>query len=108
MNNTNEKQLITWIQTWYQQYCDGDWEHDEHFIIRNIDNPGWRITINLAGTHCEGETFNNIEKENTENEWFHCFLREGKFEGAGGPYNLIDILETFRDWAEGCQKRVSG
>ena len=58
-----DENLIFWIQNWYNQYCDEEWEHNEHFIIRNIDNPGWRVTINLEGTHCEGRIFKNIEIE---------------------------------------------
>lgn len=34
-----------------------------------------------------------------EDDWYHCFFRDGKFEGAGGPCNLIDILYIFEKWA---------
>ncbi len=103
----NHQNVLLWLQTWYQQYCDGDWEHNTTINIHTIDNPGWRLTIDLKGTHCEGKLFNSIEKEITENNWYHCFLRDGKFEGAGGPFNLIDILSNFKDWAEFCQKEDS-
>ena len=66
--------LIEWLQNWYEKYCDGDWEHDEHFVIRNIDNPGWRVTINLVGTNCENKPFTNIEIENSEVDWYHSRL----------------------------------
>lgn len=50
MGNTvkeNELELISWIQSWYKQYCNGDWEHNENIAIYTIDNPGWRVTIDL-------------------------------------------------------------
>lgn len=104
MNDSRDTNLINWIQDWYYQYCNGDWEHNEHFSIRNIDNPGWRVSINLEDTHCEGEKFESIDVEKDTNDWYQCFLRDGKFEGAGGPSNLVDILERFRDWAIKCQE----
>lgn len=81
----NEHELLSWIQNWYFQYCDGDWEHNENINIQTIDNPGWHATIDLEKTDCE-------------NNWFHCFVINGKFEGAGGPCNLIEILEIFKEW----------
>ena len=53
----NQHELLTWLQNWYYQYCDGDWEHNENINIHTIDNPGWRITIDLEGTDCENKFF---------------------------------------------------
>ena len=100
----SELELIFWLQNWYSQYCDGDWEHNENINIHTIDNPGWRITINLEGTLSENKSFKSIKKETSNNEWYHCFLRNGNFEGAGGPSNLIDILYVFKNWVENDQK----
>ena len=100
----NQLELISGLQNWYHQYCDGDWEHNENINIHTIDNPGWRVTIDLEGTHCENKPFNNIEREISKDDWYHCFIRNGKFEGAGGPDNLIDILYSFKEWSESCQK----
>ena len=97
-----ELELISWLQDWYYQYCDGDWEHNENINIRTIDNPGWRLTIDLEGTHHENKSFQNLKIEKSTDDWYRCFLRDGKFEGAGGPSNLIDILSTFREWIESC------
>lgn len=107
---SNQRQVLSDFQSWYHQYCDGDWEHNETIRISTIDNPGWRVTIDLEGTHCENETFQAIENEIDENNWCHCFIRDGKFEGAGGPCNLLDILSYFNEWAKECKKikRSSG
>lgn len=100
----NQQELILWLQNWYKQYCNGDWEHNENIKIYTIDNPGWRVVIDLEGTDCEDKYFKSIEEEKNKDDWYHCFLREGKFEGAGGPCNLIDILYVFEEWAQICQE----
>jgi len=41
-----------------------------------------------------------VRVDKAEYDWYHCFVREGKFQGAGGPFNLEDILRVFRDWTE--------
>jgi len=97
--------LFSWMQKWYYQYCDEDWEHDERVRINNIFLHHWSITINLEGTHCENVPFEGIFEEETTKNWYHCLIRDGKFEGTGGPSNLIDILSTFKEWAEECQKK---
>lgn len=47
--------------------------------------------------------FKNIEEEKSTEDWYHCFLREGRFEGAGGSCNLIDILYVFQKWVQAHQ-----
>ncbi|MGE5196046.1 MAG: immunity 53 family protein [Anaerolineae bacterium] len=96
----NQQELILRLQNWYYQYCNGDWEHNENINIHTIDNPGWRVTVDLDRTGCESKPFTNVEKETSKDDWYHCFLRDGKFEGAGGPNNLTDIIETFLTWVE--------
>jgi len=96
----SQQDILLWIQNWYYQYCNGDWEHNENINIRTIDNPGWRVTIDLEGTNCENRVFRNIEKEESQDNWYQCFLRDGKFEGAGGPCNLFEILCVFQEWAK--------
>ncbi len=95
-----EQQLIIWIQNWFFQYCDGNWEHCEVIKIITLDNPGWHVLINLDLTNCEKKPFESLEFEKSEKDWYHCFVRNGKFEGAGGPCNLINILEVFKQWVE--------
>ena len=102
MNNT-EQDPFSWLQIWYHQYCDGDWEHNQVINIYTIDNPGWRLTIDLEGTHCENKFFECLEIEISQDNWYHCFLRDGNFEGASGPYNLLDILRVFQKWSQSCQ-----
>lgn len=43
--------VFTWLQDWYIQNCDGDWEHCYGIKIETLDNPGWCIDIDLIGTN---------------------------------------------------------
>ncbi len=31
---------LNWIQSWYYENCDGDWEHSYGMRIDTVDNPG--------------------------------------------------------------------
>lgn len=39
------------IQSWFAERCNGEWEHEFGITIETLDNPGWRVRIDLAGTH---------------------------------------------------------
>lgn len=86
------------LEDWYTSQCDGDWEHSWGVKIGTIDNPGWRVEINLLGTELEDQPFTRVEVEQTENDWVHIWVKENVFHGTGGPQNLSEILETFLRW----------
>ena len=97
--NKNKKGL-TWLQGWYESNCDGNWEHEFGLKIETLDNPGWSIEIDLIETSVENTKFSRVKVENTELDWYRCYIKDNKFHGVGGPKNLIDILQVFHDWAE--------
>ena len=39
--------LIKQLENWYNSRCDGDWEHEFGIKIDTLDNPGWKITIDI-------------------------------------------------------------
>lgn len=94
-----ENSLI-WLLKWFERQCDGDWEHGNGISIVTLDNPGWHVVIDITETELEFKDFKKIVVERTENDWYRCFVREGKFEGACGPLNLLEILNVFQIWAE--------
>ena len=51
------KDSLIWMQDWYKKQCDGDWEHQNGIRIETIDNPGWKIVIDLVETELDGKTF---------------------------------------------------
>ncbi len=96
--------VFDWLQKWYSSHCDGDWEHGSGIKIETLDNPGWYLTVNIEGIECEGAEFNKISVDRSENDWFRCFVKENRFEGPCGPFNLPEVLQIFRVWAEKCKK----
>jgi hypothetical protein len=92
---------LTWLQRWYQDQCDGDWEHTRGVQIDNIDNPGWHVAIDVAGTELQPRPFPAVHESRAEHDWIDCRVEDGVFQGFGGPLNLTEILDVFRRWAEG-------
>ena len=91
---------LDWLVKWYANHCDGDWEHGEGILISTLDNPGWSVQINLDGTELSDMVFETVEIERNDSDWFHCKIEKGVFYGAGGIFNLKEILVVFQTWAE--------
>jgi hypothetical protein len=98
-------QILSWLQKWYSNHCNGDWEHGNSVHIGTLDNPGWSISINLDDTELESKLFLKIKIERSETDWLTCFVENKKFEGRCGPYNLLEVLHIFRDWVENSDER---
>lgn len=101
MGRIGSSDNFTWLEHWYNGQCNGEWEHQYRIEIGSIDNPGWRVKINLIGTRFAAVP--NVEiKENydSDSEWMICKVVAGTYEGAGGPLMLGPIIQTFRSWIE--------
>jgi len=94
-----EHETLKRIQEWYSLQCNGDWEHRFGVDINTLDNPGWMVKIALDNTELEDKPFSKVKLERSENDWVHCWIENGKFEGAGGQHNLEEILNIFLDWS---------
>ncbi|WP_231952490.1 immunity 53 family protein [Paenibacillus sp. AD87] len=95
---------LTWLQNWYYENCNGDWEHSYGVKIDTVDNPGWSVEINLTDTYLEKVPFESIEEERNDQDWFYCIVRDGVFHGAGGAMNLEEILIYFENWASSIER----
>ena len=51
---TNDGSSLDFLQQWYAEQCNGDWEHEFGIKIETLDNPGWSLEIDLAKTIYEG------------------------------------------------------
>ncbi|WP_420596550.1 immunity 53 family protein [Deinococcus sp.] len=91
---------LEWLQGWYYAMCDGDWEHQSGPKISTVDNPGWTLKVNLLRTGLEAIDFEKLVIERDEHNWIHCKVSEGHFYGYGGPLNLGELINVFRDWAQ--------
>ena len=91
--------LLEWLQDIYaNDLCNGSWEHVHGFSITNIDNPGWDFKFDLADTDIEDIPFEEVFIQEDGENWFHCRIQSGEFEGWGGAKNLTNILIVFREW----------
>src|SRR3954469_18783567 len=47
--------VLDQLQRWYAQHCNGEWEHSYGISIQTLDNPGWRVKIDLHQTDLESK-----------------------------------------------------
>jgi Immunity protein 53 len=96
------------LQQWYAAQCDCDWEHGSGVKIESLDNPGWLIKIDLAGTSLEGRTFATLAEGLEQHDglehpslskWHSISVKDNTFQAAGDPSKLEFMLRTFLDWA---------
>ena len=93
------------LQAWYSRHCNGEWEHVSGITIQSCDNPGWWITINLAGTPLEAEEFceiaegMDVQRFPQNSDWLSCHIQNGTWHDAGDETKLERILDIFLAFA---------
>ena len=85
------------LQQWYLANCNGDWEHSYGVTIETLDNPGWSVEIDLAGTRLSDAI---LPRARVEHDWVHYWAEDEVFRGYGGPANLEELLSVFLGWAK--------
>ena len=90
--------LLERIEDWYAVHCDGEWEHRCGVQVETLDNPGWLVRIDLAGTTLASASFEKRENMESKETWLECRTRDGQWTGAGGPRMLRRILTEFLEW----------
>jgi hypothetical protein len=96
MTNDN----LIWLLNWYHNQCDGDWEHENGIKIGTTDNPGWFLKISLRDTELSKKKMQVIDIVRSGNDWLYCSIEDDVFLGFGGVFNLPEVLQIFRNWAE--------
>jgi len=91
--------MILWLNEWYKDNCDGDWEHYYGVEICTLDNPGWKVDIDFVDTYLEDVEFNRVQIYIDDLNWIHCSVADGVFKGGGSIDKLEEILKIFRQWA---------
>lgn len=91
---------LLWLLEWYHSHCDGDWEHCYGIKMGTLDNPGWHLKISIEETELENKNFQVVDIERAENDWVYCSVKAGLFEGFGGPFNLPELIQIFKNWVE--------
>lgn len=87
---------IQWLEEWYSNNCNGDWEHDYGITITTIDNPGWDITIDLADTIFDlpNEDWKLIKE--SESSWYGYKVTNNVFNASGDPKRLNFLIQLFK------------
>lgn len=88
------------LQSFFEENCNGDWEHFYTIRISTLDNPGWSVFISLTDTKVQDNAFDSIENYRSDEDWTFCKVEENTFKGYGGVANLEEILSIFLDWAD--------
>ena len=83
---------LVWLMEWYASQCDGDWEHVCGVALGTLDNPGWRLTIDLESTSLETRPYVAQERDLVSDvSWWICEVKNKKFLGRCGPRDLPSI-----------------
>jgi len=91
---------ISRLCTWYERQCTDEWHEDHGVSIETLDNPGWRIKVDLEGTSIEAKPFQEIEINRSDRDWVVARRHGNIFEAFGGPKNLGEMIEAFLSWAD--------
>ena len=87
--------LLTQLQAWYADQCDGDWEHTYGITIESLDNPGWRVQVDLVGTRLARLIDEGVQVEHSATDWLHWSVSDGRFVAACGPSGLGGAISAF-------------
>jgi len=84
------------LEEWYRCKCDGAWEHSHGVRLDTIDNPGWRVEVDI------GPEIPDVvhEEQRTDLDWISCRVEQGRSSGADGPANLAEILVVLQGWLD--------
>jgi hypothetical protein len=91
---------ISLLESWYSAQCNGEWEHGYGVKINALDNPGWRLVIDLRATSAESRSLNHSDIERTDDDWVHYWVENCQFNAACGARNLSEAIEIFVRWFE--------
>ena len=96
--------IFTWLNQWYIDQCDGDWEHGYGIKIETLDNPGWSLAIDIEYLPIGvAEPIPWILVEHSENDWYGFKVEDGKFYASGDPTKLSLLISKFREFVENAQ-----
>jgi hypothetical protein len=92
---------LRWLMEWYASQCNGNWEHQFGVRLETLDNPGWRLEIDLEGTKLEGRQFKQVEHNlMSDVSWLICKLENMKFIARCGPRDLSSVIAIFSAWVD--------
>lgn len=91
---------LSTLERWYASQCNGKWEHGYGVHIETLDNPGWRMRIDLRDTPKQDCPLETKRIDRAENDWIHYWSEKQTFQIACSPLNLSEASEIFVRWFE--------
>ena len=91
---------LTRLQSWYAARADAEWEHGFGVRVVTIDNPGWMVSIDLAGTAQAAHVVDGITLERSENDWVQVWKEDLRLEGVCSPEDLGELLDRLMNILE--------
>ncbi len=55
-----------WLLNWYEYQCHINKEDLDIITLHTLDNPGWRLTINLENNSLKDKIFNEVKIDRTD------------------------------------------
>ena len=104
----HDMDLLLELQAWYASHCDGNWEHGYGVGLTTLDNPGWKLVIDLIGTELEDVPFTPVMQNLDSDKWMRCNVKDKQFVGSGGAMMLTNIVEHFLVWQSGVDSPPTG
>lgn len=89
--------MIRWLQKWFYENCNGDWEHLHVIKIETIDNPGWSIEIDFNDTNTVIDNISYELYEAAENDWIGYSVKDGIYHGIGDSLKLNQLISIFKE-----------
>jgi len=93
-------EILMWLQQWYIDQCNGEWEHQYGIKFDTLDNPGWYVVIDLNYTKLENKFMGKIIRDNGSKDWIICEVKDKQFVGSGDALKLSEIIKTFQQWVQ--------
>ncbi|MEJ6791253.1 MAG: immunity 53 family protein [Lacinutrix sp.] len=93
-------EITDWIQNWFKNNCDGDWEHGNGIQITTIDNPGWDVEIDISNTSLTNIEIPWILNENSKQDWYAVKIENQVFNASGDFGKLTFLLGLFKEMIE--------
>ena len=96
--------IIDWIQNWFKNNCDGEWEHGDVIQITTFENPGWEVEIDISNTSLANMNLKSILNEKGPHDWYGVKIENQKFIAIGDSGKLKFLLSLFKDMIEKIEK----
>jgi hypothetical protein len=93
-------EILDWIQQWFKDNCDGDWEHGDGIHITTLDKPGWEVMIDISKTSVANIHIDWVLNEASKEDWYGVKIENQKFNAAGDPGKLTFLLNLFKKMIE--------